>query len=268
MSCDRPIGLFDSGMGGLSVMREVRCLLPAEDLLYFADSAYCPYGSKPPEVIRARAFAIGDFLIAKGVKMIVIASNTTTVASLDAARKRFHIPVVGVEPAVKPAVSATCNGNIGVLATGVTLAGERFSHLLEKFGDGVNVYTQPCPGLVELVEAGKHESPEAEALISRYLDPMLAREVDTIVLGCTHYPFLRPLVEKQAGSGIKVIDTGEAVAKQVARVLKEMEIAAKNNKPGRESFYTSGDPSVVEPVVRFLWGDSQLTVKKWSVNKS
>ncbi|OPX87779.1 MAG: Glutamate racemase [Pelotomaculum sp. PtaB.Bin117] len=264
---ERPIGLFDSGMGGLSVMQEVRRLLPAEDLLYFADSAYCPYGSKPPEMIRARVFAIGDFLISRGVKLIVIASNTTTVAGLDAARKRFHIPVVGVEPAVKPAVSVTRNGNIGVLATGVTLAGERFSHLLERFGDGVNVYTQPCPGLVELVETGMHESLEAEALVSRYLDPLLAREVDTIVLGCTHYPFLRPLLEKLAGSGVRVIDTGAAVARQVARILEEKGLAAKKKTPGRESFFTSGDPSAVEPVVRFLWGNPELAVKRWVLHK-
>jgi len=268
MSCTRPIGLFDSGVGGLSVMREVRRLLPEEDLLYFADSAYCPYGAKPPEVIRARAFTIGDFLVAKGVKLIVIASNTTSATSLGALRERFSIPVVGVEPAVKPAVSATANGNIGVLATGVTLAGERFSHLLERFGNGVNVYTQPCPGLVELVEAGMHEKPEAEALLSRYLDPLLAREVDTIVLGCTHYPFLRPLVEKLAGTGVRVIDTGTAVARQVARILKEKELITSMNVPGRESFLTSGDPAVVEPVVRLLWGNPQLIVKQWVVHEA
>lgn len=262
MSCDRPVGLFDSGMGGLSVMREVRRLLPAEDLLYFADSAYCPYGAKPPALIRARAGVISDFLVAEGAKLLVIASNTTSAASLIVLRERLAIPVVGVEPAVKPAAVATRNGNIGVLATGVTLAAEPFNHLLARYGEGVNVYTQPCPGLVELVEAGRHETPEAEVLLSRYLEPLLAREVDTVVLGCTHYPFLRPLVEKLAGPGVRVIDTGAAVARQVARILDHEQLAANRETPGREVFFTSGDPAAVGPVVRRLWGNPQLEVKQ------
>jgi len=262
MPCSKPVGLFDSGVGGLSVMREVRRLLPAEDLLYYADSAFCPYGGKCPEIIRTRALAISGFLISKGVKLIVIASNTTSAAGLDAVRERYSIPVVGVEPAVKPAVSATRNGNIGVLATGVTLACERFNGLLERFGEGVRVYTQPCPGLVELVEAGKHENPEAEVLLGRYLDPLLAREVDTIVLGCTHYPFLRPLVEKLAGSKVRVIDTGEAVAQQVARILENNGLANSRKAPGGENFFTSGDPAEVEPVIRLLWGNPRLKVRR------
>jgi len=266
MPCSKPIGLFDSGVGGLSVMREVRRYLPAEDLLYYADSAFCPYGVRQPEIIRARALAISRFLMSKGVKLIVIASNTTSAASLNAVRERCSIPVVGVEPAVKPAVSATHNGNIGVLATGVTLACERFSGLLERFCDGVKVYTQPCPGLVELVEAGKHETPEAEILLSRYLDPLLAREVDTIVLGCTHYPFLRPLVEKLTGSGVRVIDTGEAVARQVARVLNSNDLAGSKDAPGKEIFFTSGDPAKVEPVIRLLWGNPRLKVRRVTIS--
>ncbi|OPY58413.1 MAG: Glutamate racemase [Pelotomaculum sp. PtaU1.Bin035] len=243
-------------------MREVRKLLPAEELLYYADSAYCPYGIKPPEFIRARAFAIGDFLLSKGVKLIVIASNTTSVASLDAVRERYNIPVIGVEPAVKPAALATRNGTIGVLATGVTLEGQRFNNLVERFGDGVKVYTQPCPGLVELVEAGKLESPETEVLLGHYLDPLLARGVDTIVLGCTHYPFFRPLVEKLSGNGVRVIDTGDAIARQVARVLKNDDLDTDKKLPGKEEFFTSGDPVEVEPVIRLLWGNPELKVRR------
>jgi len=261
MPSPKPIGIFDSGVGGLSVMKEVRRVLPAEDLLYYADSAYCPYGVKPPEVIRTRAAVICDFLLTRGAKLIVIASNTTSIAALDTMRKRVGVPIVGVEPAVKPAVSATRNGRVGVLATGVTLAGERFNSLVERFGDGVEVYTQPCPGLVELVESGGCEKPEAEVLLGRYLDPLLSRGADTIVLGCTHYPFLRPVVEKLVGGSVRVIDTGEAVARQVVRVLESNDLATGEAQAGRECFFTSGEPEEVEPVVRFLWGDPKLTVE-------
>lgn len=257
----KPIGLFDSGVGGISIMKEVRRFLPSENLLYYADSIYCPYGSKPPRVIRSRAFAIVDFMISKDAKMIVVASNTTTVSSLEAVRQRYNIPVVGVEPAVKPAVKATRNGRIGVLATGVTLAGERFSKLVERFGNGVEVYTQPCPGLVELVESGKCIHVEAESMLKIYLEPLLSRGADTIVLGCTHYPFLKPLVEKLSGPGIEIIDTGEAVARQVVRVLDNYGLASGCPEAGSERFFTSGCPEQVEPVVRLLWGNESLTVE-------
>lgn len=262
MSSLRPIGFFDSGVGGLSVMKEVRRLLPAEDLVYFADSAYCPYGVKPVEFIRGRAFAISDFLIGLEVKLIVIASNTTSIAALDAVRGKYSVPVIGVEPAIKPAALATRNGRIGVIATGVTLAGERFDSLVQRFGDGLEIFPQPCPGLVEVVESGLWDNEETEAMVGGYLDKLLARGVDTIILGCTHYPFLRPVVEKLAGSGIKVIDSGEAVARQVARVLDKNGLAADVKSEGRESFFTSGEPESVGPVMRLLWGKPDLVVNR------
>jgi glutamate racemase len=265
MSSLRPIGFFDSGVGGLSVMKEVRRLLPAENLVYFADSAYCPYGAKPIEFIRNRAYAICDFMIGLEVKLIVIASNTTSIASLDAVREKYSVPVIGVEPAVKPAASATSNGRIGVIATGVTLAGERFDSLVKRFGDGLEIFTQPCPGLVEVVESGRWDNKETEELVGGYLDKLLAREVDTIILGCTHYPFLRHVVEKLAGSGIKVIDSGEAVARQVARVLEKSSLAADGKSDGDESFFTSGDPEKVRPVIRLLWGKPDLDVKRKNI---
>ncbi|WP_190240350.1 glutamate racemase [Pelotomaculum schinkii] len=262
MNCTGPIGFFDSGVGGLSVMKEVRRLLPGEDMIYYADSIYCPYGGKPPVIIRDRVFTICDFLISKGVKLIVMACNTASITALDAVRERITVPVVGLEPAVKPAVAATKNGKIGVLATGVTLAGERFHSLVERFGETVEVYTQPCPGLVELVEAGKLESPETRTLLARYLDPLLARGVDTIVLGCTHYPFLKPLVQKMSHSGVSVIDSGAAVARQVARLLQGCNLAADISASGREHFFTSGEQEEVQRVVRLLWGDRKLVVEQ------
>jgi glutamate racemase len=265
MPFEEPVGFFDSGVGGLSVMREVRRLLPAEDLVYFADSAHCPYGLKPPGVIRARAFAICDFLLARGAKLLVIASNTTSIAALDDLSQRYNLPIVGIEPAVKPAVAATRNGRIGILATGVTLAGDRFNSLIERFGNGVEIYPQACPGLVEVVETGGCNKPEAEYLLRTYLSPLLARDVDTIVLGCTHYPFLRPVVERLAGKNISVIDSGEAVAQHVVRVLRKHGLLQHTTLKGKECFFTSGEPGVVEPVVRFLWGDPGVVVERAAI---
>ena len=244
----RPLGLFDSGVGGLSVMKEVRRMLPSENLLYYADSAYCPYGNKPPEAIRARAFVIVEFLLSMNAKLIVIASNTTSIAALDAVRERYDVPVVGVEPAIKPAVSATRSGRIGVLATEVTLAGSRFSSLVEKFGNKVEVYNQPCPGLVEVVESGAWDKPQAEALLARCIRPLLAKGVDTIILGCTHYPFLRPLIEKLAGGEVRVIDTGGAVARQVVRIIGKNGLVANETEVG--------------PVFRLLWGTPDIVVER------
>jgi glutamate racemase len=256
-----PIGIFDSGVGGLSIMKEVRLRLPAEDIIYYADSAYCPYGSRPLSVIQGRAYAICDFLQSQGVKLIVVASNTTSVAALDQVRDYARVPVVGVEPAVKPASEMTRNGRVGVLATVVTLAGDRFNNLVERFGNGVEIYTQPCPGLVELVEAGGWKGPEAEALLGRYLGRLLEQGVDTVVLGCTHYPFLRPLVEKMAGTGVQVIDTGEAVAQQVVRVLENSGGFTPEKRPGWERFYTSGSQGEVRRVMRLLLQNPDLEVE-------
>lgn len=243
-------------------MKEVRRLLPAENMIYYADSLYCPYGGRAPAEIRNRVFTICDFLISKGVKLIVIACNTASIAALDAVRERVKIPVVGLEPALKPAVAVTKNGKIGVLATGVTLAGERFHSLIERFGETVEVYNQPCPGLVEQVEAGMLAGPETEALLAGYLEPLMARGVDTIVLGCTHYPFLKPLIVRMCKSGVSVIDSGVGVAQQVVRILKNSNMLGGNGAPGWEQFFTSGEAEEVQGVIRFLWNDYNLIVER------
>ncbi|NLB18224.1 MAG: glutamate racemase, partial [Syntrophomonadaceae bacterium] len=248
MSSNQPIGLFDSGVGGISVMKELRKLLPSEDLIYFADSANFPYGNNPPDFIRERAQAISDFMLSQSVKLLVVACNTASVAALNEIRQTLDVPVVGIEPAIKPATTLTRNGRVGVLATGVTLAGERFTSLVERFANGVEVHTQACPGLAEMVEAGKLENEDTNKLLSAYLDKLLAQEVDTIVLGCTHYPFLRPEVEKLVGESIDVIDTGSAVSQQVARVLAANQLLASIDGPGREIFYTSGTSPEIEKV--------------------
>jgi glutamate racemase len=167
-----PIGMFDSGVGGLSVMKEVRALLPLEDIIYYADTAHCPYGQKTAREVQERCFYISDFLLDKGAKMLIIACNTASIAALDAMRQKYTVPIVGMEPAVKPATRLSKSGKVGVMATGVTIAGERFSSLIDRFGAGVEVFNQPCPGLVEHVEAGRTiaQIPETNVGIRRGRD--------------------------------------------------------------------------------------------------
>jgi glutamate racemase len=262
-----PIGIFDSGVGGLSITKEIRRLLPNEDLLYFADSAYCPYGEKPPAIIKDRVFSLCNFLISKGAKMLVVACNTASIVSLDDIRRYYKIPVVGVEPAVKPAVAATKTGTIGVLATGVTLSGDRFSALVKKYCNQTAVVTQPCPGLVELVENGKTDGSEAEAMLTHYLQPLLEKNADTVVLGCTHYPFLRPLIQKLTDNKLTIIDTGEAVARQTSHLLINNELQTNKDSLGTETFFTSGNANLIEPVIRMLWNDTSLQVKHVEVGE-
>ncbi len=263
MANSAPLGVFDSGVGGLSILKEIRFLLPVEDLIYLADSSHCPYGTKTTEAIRQRTLEVTDFLLAQGAKAIVVACNSACVAGLDQIREAHPgLPVIGVEPAIKPAHDLTRNGKIGVLATNMTIRGARFNLLVEKYGGGVEVYTQPGPGLVELVEAGKAESPEAEALLQKYLGPLFEKGVDTLVLGCTHYPFLRPLIAKLGGPELVIIDTGLAVARQTLRVLAEQGLAKPDGLPGWERFYTTGDPEQVATVIAELWGEESVEVAK------
>ena len=262
LSSAAPVGAFDSGVGGLSILKEVRKLLPHEDLIYLADSAHCPYGNKPGLEIRRRTLEVTDYLVELGAKIIVVACNSACVAGLDQLRETHpELPVVGVEPAIKPAHDLTRNGKIGVLATQLTLNGERFTMLVEQYGSGIEVYTQPAPGLVELAEAGQADSSAAAAIIRQYLDPLLAKGVDTLVLGCTHYPFFRPLIEEIA-PGLIVVDTGAAVARQTMRVLEEHDLLNAQLGPGGEQFFTSGDPELVRPVIQKLWSQINVDVVK------
>ncbi len=260
MTNSSSIGIFDSGVGGLSIAKEIRKLLPHEDLIYYADSYYCPYGEKAPAVIKDRVFSICDFLISQGAKLLVVACNTASIVSLDDLRRHYQVPTVGVEPAVKPAVHATKTGTIGVLATSVTLSGDRFSSLVNRFCTKTKVVTQPCPGLVELVEAGKTDGTKVKEMLLQYIQPLLSQNADTIVLGCTHYPFLRPLIEKMAGPNVTVIDTGEAVARQTSRMLNELNLKSDKTAPGKETFFTSGSVEKVGPVIKLLWNNQNLNV--------
>ena len=209
MSSEAPVGVFDSGVGGLSVLREIRARLPGESLLYVADSGHVPYGEKSPEYIRERCRQIADFFLEQGAKALVLACNTATAAAVAELRERHPgLPIVGMEPAVKPAAAATRSGTVGVLATTGTLKSARFAALLDRFAGDVRVITQPCPGLVECVEQGALDAPATRALLDAFVQPLLAAGCDTLILGCTHYPFLKPLLRQLVPAQVELIDTG------------------------------------------------------------
>lgn len=251
---ERPIGAFDSGVGGLSVLREIRALLPAEDLLYVADSAYVPYGEKSPGFVEARSVALTEFLLQQGAKAVVVACNTATTVAVTALRARFALPIVGMEPAVKPATRATRSGRVGVLATSGTVASAKFADLLARFGEAADVRVQPCPGLVECVERGALSDSATRTLVEQYVHPLTRAGIDTLVLGCTHYPFLRALIAEVAGAGVNVIDPNAAVARQLERRLSESGLRAPATRRGAETFWSSGDPSTAKRVFARLWG--------------
>ena len=250
----RRIGVFDSGVGGISVLHEIRRRLPAADLTYVADSGHCPYGSKSEGEIRARSRAIAGFLLdAHSAGAIVVACNTATAAAIEPLRQAFaSVPIVGMEPALKPAVAATRSGVVGVLATGATLGGERFAGLAARFSDGVELLTQACPGLVEQVELGDLDGPETRQLVREYVAPLLARGADTLVLGCTHYPFLRPVLAELVGPEVTILDTGAAVARQLARVTADRSGGCAVGGTRQTTFWSSDVR--VAPVIARLWG--------------
>ncbi|MBI1174400.1 MAG: glutamate racemase [Sideroxydans sp.] len=254
------IGVFDSGVGGLSVLRHIRELLPGERLIYVADSGHVPYGDKSPDYIEQRALALSRFLIEQGAEAIVVACNTATAAAAATLRSRFAVPIVAMEPAVKPAVAATQSGVVGVLATIGTLESARFAALLERHAGAVEIVTQGCPGLVEQVEQGELDSARTRELLERYISPLLDRGADTLILGCTHYPFLAPLIRDVAGQHIVLVDTGAAVARQLQRRLQAELPGRPQTASSSAQFFTSGDAQQTSRIISALWGQ-QVTVQ-------
>ena len=251
---EQPIGVFDSGVGGLSVLREIHRQLPAESLLYVADSGFVPYGEKPPELIVERSQRIAGFLLEQGAKALVVACNTATAAAVASLRASYQVPIIGMEPAVKPATLASRSGVVGVLATTGTLRSARFAALLDRFAGSVTVLTQPCPGLVECIERGELESEQLTRLLSDYTRPLLEAGCDTLILGCTHYPFLRPALARLLPADIQLVDTGAAVARQLQCKLEERDLLAKGPS-GPTQFWSSGDPQRLQEVLPVLWGE-------------
>ncbi|WP_087689211.1 glutamate racemase [Pandoraea sp. PE-S2R-1] len=275
MPFNAPIGVFDSGLGGLSVLQAVRALLPHESLLYVADSAFAPYGERPDAFIAERSLAVGRWLRERGAKAFVVACNTATAHGVTALRADAPWPVVGVEPGIKPAAAVSRTGVIGVLATAATLRSARFADLLARHtAQGQRFLCQPGHGLVECIEAGDVDSPAVMALLERYVAPMVAQGADTLVLGCTHYPFLIPAIRQRFGTALTLIDTGAAIARQLQRRLETDGLCAPRD-PGTsgsmqlfttanvQALQTMADRLLVNPPVAQIVEIGQIDGTAW-----
>jgi len=253
-SQNNPIGVIDSGVGGISVLKCIRACLPHENLIYVADSKFAPYGEKANEEITCRVLTAFDFLNKQEVKSVVVACNTATAASIQIVRDKFNYPIIGMEPAVKPASLMSKNKVVGVLATSGTLLSAKFSALLEHHGNDIHFITQPCFGLVELVEKGDLGSSALNALLKKYIDPLLKEDIDTLVLGCTHYSFIKPAIQKLMPDHIKIVETGDAVANYLNNVLIEKHLLNENTVLGTTDFWTNSLDQNAGNVIAKLWG--------------
>ena len=265
MPHSNPIGIFDSGVGGLSVWREIVRQLPHEDTIYFADQAHVPYGPRPQEQIRHFCDAITRFLIERGCKAVVVACNTASAAALKHLRETFPtLPSVGMEPAVKPAALTTKTGVVGIMATPATFQGKLFKATAGRHAQGITLINQVCNGLADQVEMGKLDGEETEAMLRGYVQPMLDAGADTIVLACTHYPFLLEPIRRIAGEHVNVIDPAPAIARYLQLVLNQQGLLAPAGHKGRHLFYTSDDPIAYKYAVERLTGESgPVRVARW-----
>ncbi|MES2488056.1 MAG: glutamate racemase [Bacteroidota bacterium] len=243
-----PIGLFDSGIGGTSIWKEIHALLPHENSIYLADSKNAPYGQKSREEIIALSTKNVQFLIDNGAKLIVVACNTATTNAIIELRQKFDVPFIGIEPAIKPAAIHTKTGNIGILATKGTLSSELFSKTAAGFKD-VNIIEQVGYNLVALIEDGKLNSHEVKALLKQYINPMIEANIDYLVLGCSHYPYLIPQIKEILPEGVKIIDSGEAVARQTKIILDDLGIKNNTEQISNQAFYTNAKPEVLESIL-------------------
>jgi glutamate racemase len=262
---EHPIGVFDSGVGGLSVLREVRALMPNENIIYFGDQGHVPYGPRPMEQIQDFSEGITRFLLAQQAKIIVVACNTASAAALTYLRQTFpDVQFVGMEPAVKPAAEKTQTGKVGVLATPATFQGALYASVVERFANGVELFQNTCSGLVQQIEMGNLDGDETRKILENALHPMLEKNIDTVVLGCTHYPFVIPLIEKIVGEKVRVIDPAPAVAKQVKRLLEAGGMLNQSGRVGMVRFITSGEVESVKSALRLLLGiDDEVDVVTW-----
>ena len=255
-----PIAVFDSGLGGLTVLRALRERLPQEDFFYFADTRFLPYGDRPEVFLRERGVLIAEALVRRGAKALVIACNTATAAAAEAIRAAVDLPIVALEPGVKPAVSLTKSGVVGVLATTRTLESERFQRLVGNHANGYRVLAQACPGLAEAIEAQGPDSAEVSALLDTFVAPLAAASADVVVLGCTHYPWVAEAIARRMPAGTVLLDTGEPVARQLERLLAAGNILGGGQ--GRLTVATSGAPASVAATVNRLFGQ-KLKIEHW-----
>ncbi|MBK9781611.1 MAG: glutamate racemase [Anaerolineales bacterium] len=258
-----PIGVFDSGVGGLSVLREIRSLMPGEDIIYFGDQGHVPYGPRAMGQIQDFSEGIAQFLLKQRAKIIVVACNTASAAALTYLRQTFpEVPFVGMEPAVKPAAEKTQTGKVGVLATPATFQGALYASVVERFANGVELFQNTCNGLVQQIETGDLNSEKTRQILQNALQPMLENNIDTVVLGCTHYPFVIPLVEEIVGEKVRVIDPAPAVARQVKRLLETRGMI--NETGGILRFVTSGEAAALKSSLNILLGiNSEVETIIW-----
>ena len=253
MSSAAPIGVFDSGLGGLSVLREIHALMPGESLCYVADSHYAPYGEKSVAQICQRSVVCADWLVEQGVKALVVACNTATAAAVNQLRVRYALPVIAMEPAVKPAGKVARAGRVGVLATAGTLSSEKYESLLRQHAYHVTVISQPCSGLVEEIEKGDFESVALRDLLSSYLEPLLRAQVDTLILGCTHYSLIHRLIVELVGEAVAVLDGGAAVARQLKQQLISRQLLNPHPSIRPLQCWSSGDLKKQQLLLQQLW---------------
>src|SRR5271157_2796440 len=250
------IGVFDSGVGGLSVLRAIRQQLPAQPVIFLADQAHVPYGSRDLEEVRSFSEAITRFLIDCGARMIVVACNTASAAALYSLRSTFpEVPFVGMEPAFKPAAEKTASGVVGVLATPATFQGALYASVVDRFAQGVKILQDTCHGLVSEIEAGNLQGSSTRSILEKALKPMLAQGIDTVVLACTHYPFVIPLIQEIVGPEVRVIDPAPAIARQTARQLEAHAWTTHVSQPGFIRMFTSGQPQKFTDLLPFMLGE-------------
>lgn len=258
----RPIGIFDSGVGGTSIWKEIQKLMPYESTIYLADSKNAPYGEKSEERIVELSVKNTEFLIEKGCKLIVVACNTATTNAIELLRKRYGVSFIGIEPAIKPAALFSKSKTVGILATKGTLSSSLFSSTSANHAHGIRILEQEGTGLVPLIEQGQIETKETEVLLKKYLRPMVEEGIDYLVLGCTHYPYLIPVLKKLLPEHVKIIDSGAAVAKQTKAVLERDGLLNNTDKNGRYQFFTNADVNILScflrdvsvPVETAYWG--------------
>ncbi len=268
---NRPIAVFDSGVGGLSILHEISRLLPHEDVLYFADQGHVPYGPRPLSEIQRFVRGIARFFIERDAKAIVIACNAASAGGLKHVRQLFpRVPFVGMEPAVKPAAQNTRTGVIGVITTKATYQGELFASVIDRFARNVEVVTQVCPEFVRLVEAGELDTPRVRRVAQDYLEPLLDTGIDQLVLGCTHFPFLTPLIQGVVGESVQIVDPGPAIARQTGRVIANCENSRRH--VGQITYFTSGGPakfhSLAERLMKTPIDAEQIYQARWVGDES
>jgi len=255
---EQPIGIFDSGVGGTSIWYEIQRLLPYESTVYLADSKNAPYGEKSGEAIIRLSKKNTDFLLSRGCKLIVVACNTATTNAIDHLRTHYALPFIGIEPAIKPAALNSRSGKVGVLATRGTLGSQLFHSTSKLHAGGIELVEREGRGLVELIESGKANSPETRVLLKQYLQPMLDAQIDHLVLGCTHYPYLIPLLRELLPDTVRIIDCGEAVARQTLRVLQEKKLLNNGSVKGHHEFYSNGDAAILRSFVEAVPADIEV----------